>query len=174
VDIKHHRLRAPTVGKVPNRALGLCQRGLRQGSHGGLPWGWVKVPNKSTWFDIVTWRNREVCQAKNRYPTTSDSRLCLQPLKVVCGIWPAHFRPRLGGNSPMAIGQRTAPPQATGRPNANSRAKQDPGVDIAYGSDGRDSHGYVPDDGIETLPPGLPLPDPDRTGIERGPATQVV
>ena len=42
------------------------------------------------------------------------------------------------------------------------------------GSDGRDSLGYVPDDGIETLPPGLPLPDPDRTGIERGPATQVV
>ena len=42
------------------------------------------------------------------------------------------------------------------------------------GDDGRDSLGYVPDDGIETLPPNLPLPNPDRTGIERGPATRVV
>ena len=42
------------------------------------------------------------------------------------------------------------------------------------GSDGRDSLGYVPDDGIETLPPGLPLPDPDRTGIEQGLAGRVL
>jgi len=42
------------------------------------------------------------------------------------------------------------------------------------GSDGSYSPGYVADDGIETLPPGLPLPDPDRTGIEQGPAAQVV
>jgi hypothetical protein len=42
------------------------------------------------------------------------------------------------------------------------------------GSDGRDSLGPVPEDGIETLPPGLPLPDPDRTGIEQGPAAQLV
>jgi len=32
------------------------------------------------------------------------------------------------------------------------------------GSDGCDS--LSSDDGIETLPPGLPLPDPDRPGIE--------
>jgi hypothetical protein len=42
------------------------------------------------------------------------------------------------------------------------------------GSDGRDSLSPDPDDGIETLPPGLPLPDPDRTGIEQGPAAQLV
>ena len=46
--------------------------------------------------------------------------------------------------------------------------------DVTCGSDGRDSLGYVPYDGIETLPPGLPLPNPDRTGIEQGPAAQAL